>query len=187
MLKVQEIGCSESFSRLYDRHSSVAFRAAQSVCRNKVDAEEAVQEGFLSIWRSRETYRPRPTSSFRGWVIQVVRNRAIDITRRQAVSRRCSPVGDGIEALPLTSPAALEQVAKESKSQALRASISELPDDQSEAIFLAYFAQMTHTEIAEHLDLPPGTVKGRIRLGMEKLWREMEFDLSERAEVGVPW
>jgi len=158
-----------AFEQLYDRHAQCAFRVARSVCRDSGRAEDAVQEGFLRVWRGRMTYRS--TYSFRSWAMQIVRNRAIDVSRHEG----CRPqVAEqrGDEAEPVCASVA-EQVLAHTEAQELRATLRHLPGAQSEAITLAFFGQMTASEIAQRLSVPTGTVKSRIRLGLQKLREEM--------------
>ena len=160
-----------AFEQLYDRYAMRAFRIARSVCRDSGRAEDAVQEGFMGVWRGRKGYRPM-TSSFKTWAMQIIRNRAIDSSRREG-SRPPVVEQTGDEAEPASASAA-EQVLATSEARALRASLQRLPEAQSEVIALAFFGEMTHSEIAQQLSLPPGTVKGRMRLGLEKLREEMQ-------------
>lgn len=169
---------SAAFAELYDRHATHAFAVAQSVCHDASLSEEAVQEGFLSIWRGRASYEPRPNSSFRGWAMQTVRNRAID-ARRHVRTGKYPPTTE----LPATGlPEAVtstthEDLIKRGKRRELGNLLQRLPEAQAEVITLAYFGEMTHAEIADQLRLPSGTVKGRMRLGLEKLRRAMEAAL----------
>ena len=169
-----------AFEQLYDRYAMRAFRIARSVCRDSGRAEDAVQEGFMCVWRGRMGYRPT-TSSFKTWAMQIIRYRAIDSSRREG-SRPpvAEPTGD--EAEPASASVA-EQVLASSEAQALRASLQRLPEAQSEVIALAFFGEMTHSEIAQQLSLPPGTVKGRMRLGLEKLREEMQSLEGRRAST----
>ena len=137
-----------AFEQLYDRYGAAAYRVARAVCRDQHRAEEAVQEGFLSIWRNRSTYNAK-RGTFKSWSTSVVRHRAIDLNSAEEV------------ALP------------PSGADALRASLELLPDAQAEVITLAFYGQLTHAEIAQRLSLPEGTVKGRMRLGLKKLRRQM--------------
>ena len=166
----------DAFGALYDRHARLALRVAHSVCRDAGRAEEAVQEGFLSIWRGRARYRPE-SGSVKGWMLAVVRNRAIDAVRRDTAARSPDLVELTAPAPDTTSPSPSEAVIAQEEGEALRAFMARLPDSQSEVITLAFFGGLTHTEIAEQLSLPTGTVKGRMRLGMHKL----RADMDERA------
>lgn len=163
-----------AFGRLYERHSAPAFHVAQSVCHNPVLAEEAVQEGFLSIWKGRARYRLQAGASFRGWAMETVRNRAIDSYRSRAAVKRPPISSVPLENLPEhASDSVLDEVIERSRRAELARVLKRLPVAQAEVIALAFFAGMTHGEVAAHLRLPAGTVKGRMRLGLEKLRRGM--------------
>jgi len=172
MLRVQS-GDTEAFAQLYDRHSPRAYRVAQSVCRSSSSAEDAVQDGFLSIWRSRGSYRPGK-GSFKAWSMRVVQNRAIDTVRRERPAAR--PAADELaDDLPdLVSPSVQDQVVAGSEGVAVRGALAHIPPAQAEVITLAFFGGLSHSEIAHELALPAGTVKGRMRLGLEKLRQRME-------------
>lgn len=170
----------EAFGELYDRYASLAFKVANSVCRDVSRAEEAVQEGFLSIWRGRARYRPE-SGSVKGWALSIVRNRAIDSVRRDATDRHPALVELAGPAPDTRSASPPDAVIARNEGDALRAFMDRLPDTQAEVITLAFFGGLTHTEIAKQLSLPEGTVKGRMRLGMHKL----RADMDERHEPAL--
>jgi RNA polymerase sigma-70 factor, ECF subfamily len=172
MLRIRDDD-SEAFSALYDRYARLALRVAHSVCHDASRAEEAVQEGFLSIWRGRARYRP-DSGSVKGWMLAVVRHRAIDAVRHDAATRSPELVELTAPAPDTRSPSPPDAVIAQDEGEALRAFMARLPDIQSEVITLAFFGGLTHSEIAEQLSLPPGTVKGRMRLGMHKLRAAMD-------------
>jgi len=158
----------QAFGQLYDRHVARALRVAGAVCSQASRAEDAVQEGFLSIWRSRARYRPE-LGSFQAWSMRIMRRRAIDSVRRDR------PAPTTVEEVPEVASGSLQdEVIARSEGDVLRASLQRLPDAQAEVITLAFFGQLTHTEIADELSLPEGTVKGRMRLGLDKLRIHME-------------
>lgn len=162
-----------AFGLLYDRHAAAAFKVARSICATSVLAEDAVQEGFLSIWRGRATYEPegRP---FRGWALQVVRNRAIDSHRR--AKARPQAISDEVDRTrAATARSAHDEAVARSEHRELNDALDRLPAAQAEVIALAFFGGMSHTQIAERLDLPSGTVKGRMRLGLEKMRRGLKI------------
>ncbi len=167
----------EAFERLFERHCAAALRIACAICRHPATAEDAVQEAFLELWRDRDSYRPE-AGSFKGWAFTVVRHRATDAVRREAVRpRRVASHDVPTEDMPdPRSPTPDDTVIGREEADALRASIGRLPEEQAEVIALAFFGQLSHTEIAERLAIPPGTVKGRIRLGLEKLRTQLELD-----------
>ena len=160
-------GSVESFADLYDRYRDRAYRVAQAVCRDDGRAQEAMQDGFFAVWNRRENYRAQE-GTVAAWLLSVVRYRAIDIARsnHRHASRRADdgqlPRGSGVD-----DP--FETAAKLDDAERLQASLAMLPDPQAEVITLAYYGQLTHTEIAAYLGLPTGTVKGRMRLGLQKL------------------
>jgi RNA polymerase sigma-70 factor (ECF subfamily) len=176
MLRVREDD-AEAFGQLYDRYASLALRVARSICHDRGRAEDAVQEGFLSVWRSRAQYRGE-AGSVKGWTLSIIRNRAIDSVRRDASDRRATLVELSRAVADTESESPHDAVVARGEGDALRALMSRLPDAQAEVITLAYFGGLTHAEIAERLSLPEGTVKGRMRLGMHKL----RSGLDERGE-----
>jgi RNA polymerase sigma-70 factor (ECF subfamily) len=171
MAKVSAGNVAE-FGDLYDRYCDRAYRVARSVCRDDGRAEEAVQEGFLSVWKSRATYCPQ-SGSVAAWLLTVVRHRAIDIARsdgRHASRRESDDMLDSFAA----ADDILESALRHDSADRLRGSLAMLPDAQQEVIILAHFGQLTHTEIAAQLGLAPGTIKGRMRLGLEKLKADID-------------
>ena len=161
-------GDPNAFSVIYDRHSSAAFSLAYRMVGRRNVAEDVVQEAFLSLWRAGARY-DAARGSVRTWVLGIVHNRAIDALRRATVhdSRRASDEGleERFEAPDRTDA----EAARRSEAGEIRAALGVLPPDQLKVIELAYFGGFTHSEIAEMLDTPLGTVKGRMRLGLEKL------------------
>ena len=157
-----------AFDDLYHRHALPAWRLALSICRDGGRAEDAVQEAFFAAWRSRATYDGE-RGSVASWLMTLVRNRSIDSLRREAAARRTQiPYGDHHRPDAGTRSLQDEVIAR-TEADALRASLRHLPDAQAEVIELAYYGQLSHSEIAARLCLPAGTVKGRMRLGLEKL------------------
>jgi RNA polymerase sigma-70 factor (ECF subfamily) len=165
-------GSVQSFIDLYDRYCHRAYQVARAVCRDDGRAQEAVQDGFLSVWNGRANYRPQQ-GTVAAWLLTVVRYRAIDIARanHKHASRRAR-VDQLTELEAFDDP--FETVVKRDDAQRLQASLAMLPDAQAEVIMLAYYGELSHTEIAAHLGLPAGTVKGRMRLGLQKLHAEIK-------------
>ena len=157
-----------AFAVLYDRHSGVAFSLAYRMVGTRAQAEDVVQEAFLSIWRSGARY-DRTRGSVRTWVLGIVHNRAIDGLRRSTVhdKRRASDEGiaERLEAADRTDV----EVARREEAGTVREAMDVLPPEQSQVIELAYFGGFSHSEIADMLGMPIGTVKGRMRLGLEKM------------------
>ena len=172
MLRVQADE-PRALDRLYRRHSASAQRVAFSVCHDEGRAQDVVQESFVSVWRGRGGYRP--TGSFKSWLLRTVHNRALDCVRNESAQKR--PPTARHDPLPERDPGArtpLDGMIARGESDALRISLHSLPEAQSAIIDLAFFGGLTQEEIAERLDLPAGTVKGRMRLGLEKMRRQVE-------------
>jgi len=161
-------GNARAFELLYDRHGGAAFSLAYRMVGNRAAAEDVAQEAFLSIWRSRLRYMPE-RGSVRTWVLGIVHHRGIDALRRSIGHDRRRAGMEGIEE-KLESPELTEvEAARHEEAESVRAAIQSLPEDQGRVIGLAYFAGFSHSEIAQMLEMPLGTVKGRMRLGLEKL------------------
>lgn len=158
-----------AFEVLYDRHGGAAYSLAYRIVGDRNGAEDVAQEAFLSIWRSNARF-DRARGSVRSWVLSVVRNRAIDALRRGG--SRASKLDQDDDAVLEARPAAEmteEEAIRRETSRELRGAIESLPEDQSKVIELAYFGGFSHSEIADMLGMPLGTVKGRMRLGLEKI------------------
>jgi RNA polymerase sigma-70 factor, ECF subfamily len=163
-------GDPRAFAALYDRYFRLAYSVAYKLIREKWAAEDLTQEAFLKVWRSAESYRPG-RGSVKTWILSVVRNQNIDRLRIRASRRR---MREKIEASAASAPRyepseAFAKVWHHARLGRLREALEALPYSQRQVLELAHFSGLTHTEIAERLQLPPGTVKGRIRLGLEKL------------------
>jgi RNA polymerase sigma-70 factor (ECF subfamily) len=161
-------GDARAFEAIYERHSGAAYSLAYRMVGTRASAEDVTQEAFMNLWRSGAHY-DRRRGSVRTWVLGIVHHRAIDALRRASVhSRRRSD--DETAAERLEAPERVEEdVARRDEAAAVRAAIDHLPADQVKVIELAYFGGFTHVEIADMLDTPVGTVKGRMRLGLKKL------------------
>jgi RNA polymerase sigma-70 factor (ECF subfamily) len=161
-------GDRDAFGVIYDRHSTAAYSLAYRICGRRSAADDVVQEAFLSLWRSAHRFDPR-RASLRTFILGIVHNRAIDALRRATVhdTRRASDEGieERLAAADRTDAEAVRRVEAVGVREALHA----LPDDQQRVIELAYFGGFSHSEIAAMLDAPLGTIKGRMRLGLEKL------------------
>jgi RNA polymerase sigma-70 factor, ECF subfamily len=159
---------ADAFEVVLERHSEAAFSLAYRICGRRAVAEDVAQEAFLAVWRSATRY-DRTRGSVRTWTLGIVHNRAIDALRRSGAHdrRRASDEGieETLEAPERTDAQAIENAA----SLQIREALDGLPDEQRRVIELAYFGGFTHVEIASMLDTPVGTVKGRMRLGLQKL------------------
>jgi RNA polymerase sigma-70 factor, ECF subfamily len=161
-------GEARAFEVIFDRHAGAAFSLAYRMCGRRPLAEEIVQEAFVSLWRSTARYDPS-RGSVRSWVLRVVHNRTIDAFRREVSSASHDVSDEWIsDALPARERTE-EEVERRSEARQIRSALEELPHDQRQVIELAYFGGFSHTQIADALGLPAGTVKGRMRLGLSKL------------------
>jgi RNA polymerase sigma-70 factor, ECF subfamily len=161
-------GEARAFETVYERHCGAAFSLAYRMCGSRALAEDVAQEAFLSIWRSGGRY-DRARGSVRTWVLGIVHNRAIDALRRSVVHDRRRASDEGIEERFEARERTEVEAARRDEAKQIRGMLEALPEDQSRVIELAYFGGFTHSEIAEMLGAPIGTVKGRMRLGLEKL------------------
>lgn len=161
-------GDARAFEVVFDRHAGAAFSLAYRMCGRRTMAEDVVQDAFLSLWRSGARY-DRGRGSVRSWVLGVVHNRAVDAFRRGAV-KQGRDVGDEGLAEQLAAPERTDaEVERREEARHVHTALDGLPADQRQVIELAYFGGFTHSQIAEMLELPAGTVKGRMRLGLTKM------------------
>lgn len=167
LIALAETEDSGAFAVLYDRHSRAAYSLAYRMMGERSAAEDLVQESFLKIWRSAHSYRS-DRGSVRTWILTIVHNRGIDQLRSTASRRRTQ---DRVEATaPKSQPSeAFAETWRNSQRDQVRAALETLPAEQLKILELAYFSGYTHVEIAESMDLPLGTVKGRMRLGLKKI------------------
>jgi len=170
LLRRMQSDDTEALGTLYARHGVKAHGIARAVCRDAGLAQEVVQEAFISIWRSRATYSP-VRGEVGAWTMRIVHNRAIEVARRDAAiaNRRDDEAtlasrADGVDVSG--------DAERREGATSLRVALRKLPVAQSEAIELAFYGGLSHGEIASRLSLPPGTVKGRIRLGLNRLQRD---------------
>ncbi len=159
---------ARAFEVVYERHSGAAFSLAYRMVGRGNVAEDVVQEAFLSLWRSGARYE-RTRGSVRTWVLGIVHHRAIDQLRRASVHDKRRASDEGLEERIESGERTDTEVARRDEAATIRSAMDSLPAEQSHVIELAYFGGFTHTEIAEILGAPVGTVKGRMRLGLEKL------------------
>ncbi|HEY1522583.1 MAG TPA: sigma-70 family RNA polymerase sigma factor [Solirubrobacteraceae bacterium] len=161
-------GNAGAFEVIYERHCTAVFSLAYRICGAPTAAEEIAQEAFLAIWRSGGRY-DRARGSVRTWLLGVVHNRAIDALRRTTVHQR-HQTSDEQAAERLEAPERTDvEVARREEARSMRVLLDGLPQEQRRVIELAYFGGFTHEQIAQMLDLPLGTVKGRMRLALEKM------------------
>ena len=160
-------GEPKAFATLYDRHSQAAYCLAYRMMGEKQAAEDLAQEAFIKVWRRAGSYRAQK-ASVRTWILSIVHNRGIDQLRSHASRRRTQ---EKIEASAASSQPseAFAETWRNTQAEQVREALSTLPKEQLKILELAYFSGYTHVQIAELVGLPLGTVKGRMRLGLQKM------------------
>jgi RNA polymerase sigma-70 factor (ECF subfamily) len=168
----------EAFEVLFDRHGGPAYSLAYRIVGDRAAAEEVTQEAFISVWRSGARF-DAARGSVRSWLLSVVRNRAIDFLRSRAGKAPKLTFDDDsvLEQRPAQERTEEEALRHETTAE-LRGALGKLPGEQAKVIELAYFGGFTHSEIARMLNLPMGTVKGRMRLGLEKIRGDLAEGLA---------
>lgn len=168
----------EAFEVFDDRHGGVAYSLAYRIVGEKAAAEDVTQEAFISIWRSGARF-DRARGSVRSWMLSIVRNRAIDALRSRAGKAPKLTFDDDavLEQRPAEELTEEEAMRNETAGE-IRGALGELPGEQSKVIELAYFGGFSQSEISRMLGVPLGTVKGRMRLGLEKIRGELAEGLA---------
>jgi RNA polymerase sigma-70 factor, ECF subfamily len=180
VLRAIQAGDHAALATLYDRHGRSCFAVAYRVLEDGAAAEDAVQEAFLAVWRQAGSFRPE-RGAVRTWLLAITRNAAVDRRR----GRHARPLGDvplaDVEGRLATDENEVFEVVDASLLQErIRAALVALPIEQRQAIELGFFHGLTHQEIAARTGLPLGTVKGRMRLGLNKL-RSLLADVAPAA------
>jgi RNA polymerase sigma-70 factor, ECF subfamily len=167
-------GDQRAFSRLYDRLSGPLYSLALRMLGDAAEAQDALQDVFLQLWRRAGSYDADQSSVF-SWAILMTRSRVID--RLRARGRRLRVVSastdDDASRAAIADASTVESAAdtadRNEEAVRVRSSVSKLPAEQREAIEMAFFNDLTHDEIAAALGQPLGTIKARIRRGLLKL------------------
>lgn len=155
-----------ALEEFYDKHRVFAYALALRTLGSPSDAEDVVQEAFLNAWRSAETYRPE-RSNPRSWILSIVHHRSIDKLRGRQSRVQAVGLEEGMN-IP-DGADVWREVSDRLTGADVREALQQLPSEQRETIELAYFKGYTHTQIAELMGVPLGTVKGRMRIGLHKL------------------
>lgn len=160
-----------ALEHLYDRYRVLAYSLALRTLGNPTDAEDVVQEAFLNVWRAAEGYRA-DRSSPRSWLLSIVHHRCIDKLRGRKARPQLAVLEEGMD-LPDASDV-WREVASNLTGEDVRSALLQLPAEQRDTIELAYFKGYTHSQIADLMQVPLGTVKGRMRIGLHKLKSSLE-------------
>ncbi len=167
-------GDERALGELYGRHGSTAYALALAIVGERADAEEVVGDAFGQAWRTAAQFDPG-RGSVAAWLATITRTRALDLVRARgrrarAIERAAQASGEGLAApLSRTGDPPDRGVERQEARRLVQRSLAELPEAQRRVIELAYFGGLTQTEIAAELNEPLGTVKTRMRAGMEKL------------------
>jgi len=165
-----------ALGELYDRFGRVAYGLALRILRDEALAEDAVQDAFLGLWRSAGSFIPERAKAST-WILTLVHRRAVDLVRREQ-RRRAEP----IEGAPEPAVGSAEEAAwLRLDRERVQGALAQLPDQQREAIELAYYGGYTQSELAERLGQPLGTIKSRMFSGLTRL-RELLDEGTERTE-----
>ena len=167
-----------ALERLYDQYGAMSFSIAYRITGDRASAEDVVQEAFLGAWRNAARYADA-RGSVKTWLLSIVHHRAIDAVRRRRPTAEL-PESEGAMPAPLVMPDTWTEISASLDRDAVRAALDMLPAVQRTAIELAYFGGLTQTEIAARTGVPLGTVKGRMRLGLDALRAAMRTMGVER-------
>lgn len=164
----------DALEELYDRYGKVAYSLAYRIVGDRGAAEDLVQDAYLSVWRRAASYHPEKGSA-RNWLLSIVHHRSIDRLRHVASSGALIPYDE----LPENSeqsgaPGIWQQAWSNVQGDIVRTALERLPQEQKKSIELAYFSGYTQAEIASLMGVPLGTVKGRMRIGLQKLRSMLE-------------
>lgn len=177
-------GDAQALELIYDHHSRGVYSLALRLLADTTSAEEVVQETFLKLWRHPNAYQPA-RGRLLPWLLGVAHHHAVDLLRRRQLElrHRATPNGDaageGIEALGLTSAEDDPQIHAGAFDQriAIGRALAALPVEQRLPLELAYYRGMTQFEVASLLGVPLGTIKTRMRLGLQQLRRVPELSV----------
>jgi RNA polymerase sigma-70 factor (ECF subfamily) len=159
-------GDATGVEALYDKYGRLAFGLAFRILNDRTAAEDVVQEAFLGLWRNAGSF-DSGRGNLRGWLLSIVHNRAIDRLRGTTRMRKETQI-ETVERL-VGAPDAWETVSAHLERSQIREGFASLPQSQRQTLELAYFGGYTHLEIAGKMGVPLGTVKGRMRMGLEKM------------------
>jgi len=156
-----------ALSVLYDRYGRISYTLAYRILGEPEAAEDVVQDAFLAAWKGAGTFR-RERGNVRSWLLSIVHHRAVDILRRRTAFRPAPLEAAGDTAADVDTA---DEAARNVERGTVRAALQSLPEAQRKTIELAYFGGYTQSELAELMGVPLGTVKGRMRIGLQKMRR----------------
>ena len=179
----------DALAQLYDRYSYLVFSIALAIVDDRSTAEEITLDVFVRVWQKSGSYRA-DRAKVRTWLTHIARHHAIDVLRRRSTrlasyTIRWDEVSSSAT-LSAQDPQELTELSQ--RREHVRAAISRLPEDQKQALVLAYYGGLTQLEIAEALKQPVGTIKTRLRLAMQKLcdWLQDEQESVDTSIEAMP-
>jgi RNA polymerase sigma-70 factor (ECF subfamily) len=161
------LGQADALGELYDRYASTALATALRVVGSREEAEDVVHEAFVAVWRKIDRFDAE-RGALRAWLMTVVRNRAIDRVRARRPKMDLEDADERSLLRTGPNPTWEAALARASASE-IQVALASLPDEQRQAVELAYFEGYTYREVAELTGVPPGTANGRLRLALAKL------------------
>ena len=185
LLGLVVIGRTEALEEIYDRYSHPVYSLVLGLLREPAIAEEVTQEVFLRVWMRSSSFKPL-SGKAKTWILSIAHHRAIDRLRQQRPRQKESPLEDFLEGewQMGTEAGAVEQTAiLQEESVKIQEAMKKLPEEQPQVLVLGYFRGFTQAEISKGLNVPLGTVKTRMRLGIQKLRQSLAFMREEADEV----
>ncbi len=170
-------GDERALAELYDRIGRVAYGLAYRIVRDDRLAEDAVQEGFLGVWRTAASYSADRAKAST-WILTLVHRRAVDLVRREE-RRRADPLDESDREVAGATGSAEEAAWLRFERDRVQSALKLLPDAQREALELAYYGGYSQAELAERLGLPLGTIKSRMFAGLARLRELLDDTESE--------
>jgi RNA polymerase sigma-70 factor (ECF subfamily) len=176
-------GDGAALMALYDRYNRQAFGLAFRILSDASTAEEVVQDAFMALWRNAKSF-DTSRGGVKTWLLTIVHNRSID--RLRSAKSRGGTVELEVADYAGANTDPWDDVTTEIDGAQVRAAVAELPPDQRTAVEMAYFQGLTHQEISERTNIPLGTVKGRLRLGLKKLSTSLASSYYPGGDAGLP-
>lgn len=178
LLRQMTAGDARACAELFDRNGGAVLGLLLRILERRSEAEEMLQEVFFQVWSSAADYRPERAAP-RSWLLMLARSRALDRLRstRARQAREVEAVRQSrLDGYPIEQPLGLARLEGEERRRRIAAALAELPDEQRQAVELAFFGGLTHRGVAEAVAAPLGTVKSRILLGLRRLRSALEAE-----------
>ncbi len=177
LLHAMQGGDESSVAVLYDRYGGAAYGLAHRITNDATLAEDVVQDAFVSVWKQCARF-DGSRGQAKSWLMTIVHHKAVDTVRRRA-GRPERPLPEGFDEPVAVLGRPDELTERSMDAAAVRNAVRGVPEDQRTTIMMAYFEGLTHIEIAERMKVPLGTVKSRLRIGLEKMRAELRQKVLE--------